>query len=177
MATKNPGRRKKGPRQPSLRRGRYQINVLLGAETKDYLLAAARKSGRTTSAEAAVLVENAITMNRLLAAMATTIEQVAAGNLEVALRKAGYVPLRDPRGTVWLPPDHPSNPGRSSFEAWAPGELEAQATGISDEEIERRNRAKIEANARLPLFDMDAARRQLGEIEEISNAPKEDDAA
>jgi hypothetical protein len=161
--------------------------MLLSAETKDYLLAAAKKSGRTTSAEAAVLVENAINMNRILAAIGTTAEQIAAGNLEVELRKAGYVPLRDPAGNVtWLPPGHPANPGRSGFEEWKPGELEAsleqvaaahEAAGISDAEIARRNQQKFEEADRRPKFDMDAAIERIEEIEESANAPKKDDAA
>jgi hypothetical protein len=169
------------PRQPSIKRGRHQVNFLLTPELKDQLLAAATKSGRTISGEAAALVETALTVKGLLAAMGTTADEIAKGNHEVALRRAGFAPLRDGTGNVtWLPPGHPANPGGGGgFEAWAPGEFEAQqATGVHDEEVERRNRAKIEANDRLPRFDTDAARRRLKEVEEISNAPKKkNDAA
>jgi hypothetical protein len=165
--------------QPSIKRGRHQVNFLLSPELKDQLLAAATKSGRTISGEAAALVETALTVNGVLAAMGTRADEIAKGNLEVELRRAGFAPLRDGAGHVtWLPPDHPANPGRSGFEPWSDGELEAQGAGLDDEEVERRNRAKIEANDRLPRFDPDAARRRLEEVEEISNAPKKkNDAA
>jgi hypothetical protein len=179
MARKKLSRRKKGtPRQPSIKRGRHQVNILMTPELKDQLLAAATKNNRTISSEGAALVETAIAIKGLLAAIGARADEIAKGNLEAEMRRAGYAPLRDGTGNVtWLPPGHPANPGRSGFEAWTAAELEAQATG-SDEEIERRNRARLEANDQQPpTFDTDAARRGLEEIEEISNAPKKDDAA
>jgi hypothetical protein len=170
---KKPSRR---PRQPSRRRDRFQVNMLLSNETKNYLLAAAKKSGRTTSAEAAVLVENAINMNRILAVMGKTAEQIATGNVEVELRRAGYAPLRDLAGNMtWLPPGHPANPGRSGFEEWKPSELQA---GVTDAKIEQSNLDKIrQADERPASFSADDALDRLEEIEKSATTPKKDDAA
>jgi hypothetical protein len=154
-----------------------QLGVLVAAGTKAIIAEAARASGRSLSREAEALIERALAYDRQFQAMGTSLEQIKQGNLEIELRKAGYMPIRGPRGTAWLEPGHADHPGRSGFVEWSTGELAAQGAGVSDEDTERRNRAKIEANDRGPRFDMDGARRQLEEIAEISNVPKKDHAA
>jgi hypothetical protein len=86
------GKLRRSPRQPSLRQGRHQVNVLLGTELKNQIFDSALRNGRTFSAEAAVLLQFAITINRLLATMDVTVEQVAA---KAALKNKGERISRD----------------------------------------------------------------------------------
>jgi hypothetical protein len=133
---------------------------------------------RSISEEVEARIERLAAFDSVLAAMSTGLAQIAQGNLEVELRKAGYAPLRDPRGTVWLPPDHPANPGRSGFVAMEPGEVAAREAAGTDEEHQRRIDEKIAEADKRARFDADAAIERIEEVEEISKAPaKKDDAA
>jgi hypothetical protein len=95
-------------RQPSRKKGRYQLNLLISDELGNQLLAEAAKSGRALSTEAVFQIESSLHTKRLLAAMATSAEEVAEGFLDHALRRTDLVLIRDSRGRkAWCEPGHP----------------------------------------------------------------------
>jgi hypothetical protein len=104
--------------------------------------------------------------------MGLSLEQIKRGSLEVEMRRAGFTPRRDWSGNVtWLPPDHPANPGVSSFTAWEPGEREALAPEGAPDRIVPTDEAEAK-------FDMDAVLKRLDAIEQqVSAVSKKDDAA
>jgi hypothetical protein len=176
--------------KPSRRKGRTQINLLIGDELRDHLLEAAERHGRTLASEGAAQLESAFFMNRVLAGLGVLPHNAAAQILEGEMRRFGYVPLRDSRGgVVWLPPGHPDNPGRSGFVAAAPGEVAAylerkgvieEAAGVGADDVDRRNSELLERSQFRPKFDIEASLKKLEEVEEIAKSPapsKKGDAA
>jgi hypothetical protein len=188
-----PRREKSGkPRQPSYKGGRSQINILLSDKTRDLLLASAMASGRTTSAEAAVLIETAILVTGIFKSIGTSAEDVVTNQIETEMRVVGYAPRRDSHGNVeWLPPNHPANPGLSGFASFKAVEVEEmianrEALGISTEEIERRNAEAIrrsdigaEFDVRAAIAAVDRAVEEHVESQSKTEPPKKttDDAA
>jgi hypothetical protein len=101
-------KRSRKPNEPARKGTRFQVNILLTAEAKDHIVAAAQASGRTTSREAEYLIETAITYNRVMKAMGTTIAQIEKGNVEAALHRLGYTAIRHSTGKkAWAEPGYP----------------------------------------------------------------------
>jgi len=134
-----------------------------------------QNSGRSISREAEHLIERALAYDRMMDAMRTNLAEIEKGNVEAALHRLGYTPIRTAHGKLWAPPGYPGIE-RSGFEPWQPGE---QAAGIGDEEIERRNREKLEEADKRPKWSATDALDRLSQIEESATmpAPKKDDNA
>jgi hypothetical protein len=176
------------PIKPARKGQKYQIGVIVAGPTKKAIVESTKASGRSISREAEHLIERALAYDRILAAMGTTLEKIKEGNLEAELWRSGYTPIRTPHGKLWAPPGYPGIE-RSGFVAAEPGEVEAmnervaaahEQAGVTDEEIERQNREKLEAADARPFNRdaFDALNRRIDEVEEISKAPaKKDDAA
>jgi hypothetical protein len=86
---------------------RAQLSLLVRAEIKRYVDKAAQKSGRTQSQEAEHLIERALTYDRMLEAMRTTLDAINRGNIEAAFRSQGYKPFHTPHGKGWVPKGYP----------------------------------------------------------------------
>jgi hypothetical protein len=185
MATKKQGARGHGgpPVKPARKGQKYQIGVIVAGPTKKDIVESTKVSGRSISREVEHLVERALAYDRVLEAM-----RVGGGRggletlLRNELRKAGYVPVRDPATGkfAWHEPGHPAIAGHSAFEEIKPDEWEAHAAAmtVSEEEIQRRNAEAIRRSNLGPAFDTDAAIKRIEEVEELSKAPaKKDDAA
>jgi hypothetical protein len=183
-AKKKPGRRL---RQPSRKKGRAQLNVLVGDELMDRLLEEAGKSGRALSTEAVFQIESGIKFNHLVTFMRTTYDQIFAGNIDETLRECtDLVLVRDLKTGLkaWCEPGHPFTvPSEfvdvETFETEAHLEQSAavkEVVGITDEAIERQNQQKLESADLKPNFDIYEALDRLDEVEEIAKAPKDDAA-
>jgi|GEM_PF-3642767 len=82
---------------------RVSLGLKVTAQIKDLLDAQAKASGRTQSQEAEMMIERAIQYDRTLTAMKTTLEGIQRGNIETALREAGWrsFPVRG-GGKAWV---------------------------------------------------------------------------
>lgn len=95
---------------------RYPLNMRTTFEVRSKLEAAADAAGRSLAQEAEFLIERALQYDIMLAAMNTSLPEIAQRNAEAALRARGYTPKHSPHGNVWYPPGHPEEaPERSSF--------------------------------------------------------------
>jgi hypothetical protein len=169
------------PAEPAGAAQRYSLGLKVTAEMKNLIDQEARRSGRTQSQVTELLLEKAITYERVVSGLNTTLEQIQRGHLEAALRADGYRAVHSPYGDIWLPRDYPLGQ-RSGFKPWDEGEVEQsaaarEAAGISEEEIERRNQAQLEKAENLPRWSATDALDRLSEIEESATAPKKDDPA
>src|SRR5256885_3024959 len=97
---------------------RTQIGVIVGGKTKALLLAAMKESGRTISREAEFLIEKALVYDSTLAAMKRTLEEIEKDNVEAALWRKGWRPVRetDKDGKIWKLWAQPGYPGIESSE-------------------------------------------------------------
>ncbi|MFZ2075645.1 MAG: hypothetical protein WAV38_03140 [Xanthobacteraceae bacterium] len=95
------------PMKPPAEGKRASLGLKVTAEVKAHIDAAARESGRTQSQEAERLIERALQYDELLEAMRTTVTKIKDGNIEAALRAAGYRSLHSPHGKIWVPTDYP----------------------------------------------------------------------
>jgi hypothetical protein len=180
MATKKQGRGHGGPPVKPARKGqKYQIGVIVAGPTKKVLVEATKASGRSISREAEHLIERALAYDRLLEAMRVRgFEQL----IKNELRKAGYVPVRDPATGkfAWHEPGHPVIAGHSGFVVAEPGEWEAHAAAMtaSDEEIERHNAEAIRRSNLGAAFAIDASIERIDEIVQTAKtSAKKDDVA
>src|SRR4051794_34274863 len=127
MATAAVLQRQGGRRIKKVPRGeRTQIGVIVGGKTKALLLKAMQESGRTLSREAEHLIEKALAYDSMLASMKRTLDEIARGDVETALRRLGYPMQRQVLGgkawKSWGEPGHPAIQA-SGFEPWKEGEL------------------------------------------------------
>jgi hypothetical protein len=161
-------KRRHGPPTTPARVGqRFQIGVIVAGPTKKLIMEQAKISGRSISREAEHLIERAVSYDRVMKHMRSTLEEMEKGGVEAVLMRLGYTPIRD-AGTgkkAWAEPGYPGI-GHSGFEAWKPGELEAhqeqaavlrQAAGVTDEDVERSNREKLQRANEDPTPKDDAA--------------------
>jgi predicted transcriptional regulator len=86
---------------------RASLGLKVRIEVKKRIDEAAKASGRTQSQEAEALIEQALAPYFMLEKMHATLNDIERGNIEAVFRKLGYIPLRTPHGTGWLPPGHP----------------------------------------------------------------------
>jgi hypothetical protein len=147
-------KRRHGPPTTPARKGqRYQIGVIVAGSTKKLIMEQATASGRSISREAEHLIERAVAYDRILKHMRSSLEEMEKGGVDAVLFRLGYTPIRDAATgkKAWAEPGFPGIQ-RSGFEAWKPGELEAdleraaiirRAAGISDADVERGNREKL----------------------------------
>ena len=115
---------------------RYQIGVIVTGETKTLITQAAKASGRTISREVEHLIERALHYDRMLNSMRTTLGEMEKSNVEAALWRQGFTPVRPLKDgqplakegggywTVWAEPGYPGIQ-RSGFEEWTPAERAA----------------------------------------------------
>jgi hypothetical protein len=103
---------------PSGKQKRSQVTVLLRADIKRALIKAAQENGRTLSAEGEVWFERLLTYESTLERMRTNLEKMEKNNVEAALWRLGYTPIREPiEGNAWKLWAEPGYPGtkRSGF--------------------------------------------------------------
>jgi hypothetical protein len=136
-----------------------QIGVLVSAATKTLIVQSAKASGRTISREVEHLIERALHYDRLLNSMRTTLGEMEKGNVEAALWRLGFTPVRPFKDgqpvakegggywTVWAEPGYPGIQ-RSGFEGWTEEEQAAlaertePARNYPDEELDAMWAAK-----------------------------------
>ncbi|MDA9521470.1 hypothetical protein XI06_14195 [Bradyrhizobium sp. CCBAU 11434] len=95
------------PVKPVQEGTRVSLGLKVRPEVKARIDTAARNSGRTQSQEAEHLIEMALAPITMLERMQQTFTEIERGNVEATFRRLGYMPLRTPHGTAWLPPGHP----------------------------------------------------------------------
>jgi hypothetical protein len=157
------------PGRPRKFEKRHHATVRIAPERYADLRATADAARRSVSEEVEHRIERLAALDGALAAMRTDVAQIAKNNFEAELWRRGYTPVRQPGHDMklWAEPGFPSIQ-RSGFEAWAPGELEAdlaqaatirQAAGISDADVERGNAEKLRRadEEAEPKTDEDAA--------------------
>jgi hypothetical protein len=115
---------------------RAQITLLVRPEIKRTLVRSARANTRTLSQEGEMVIERCLVHDRTLAAMNKTMEQIKRGNLEGALWREGYRPVRSVVGgkawKVWAEPGYPGiDPG--GFEPWKEGEARPEPVELPPE--------------------------------------------
>jgi hypothetical protein len=100
---------------------RVSLGLKVRVDIKRLIDKAAHASGRTQSQEAEALIEKALSYDRMLDAMHTTVQAIAEGNVEAAAHKGGYVTIRtiDGKKSFTFEPD-PAK--RSGFVADKPDE-------------------------------------------------------
>lgn len=103
------------PFKPAKPRTRAPLGLIVRAEVKARIEAAAKRTGRTQSQEAEFLIERAIHYDEMLEVMKTNLQQIERGNIEAALTRLGWKHLHDPSGGLWAPPGHPLAAQRSGF--------------------------------------------------------------
>jgi hypothetical protein len=90
---------------------RYQIGVIVTGTTKNIIAKEAMKTGRTISREVEILIERALAYDKVLESRQITLEEMEKGNIEAALWRLGYTPIRTPidgkAWKVWAEPGHP----------------------------------------------------------------------
>jgi hypothetical protein len=91
---------------------RTQIGVIVASRTKALLLKTMQQSGRTISREAEYLIEKALTYDSMLASMKRTLEEIEKDNIEAALWRKGWRPVRevgkdDKIWKLWAEPGYP----------------------------------------------------------------------
>jgi len=94
---------------------RAPLSLLVTPALKARVERAAIANGRTMAAECEALIEQGFVVADVLASMNTSIPKLAQRAAEKNFRDRGYRPIRDPRGTIWLPPGHPAAPPASGF--------------------------------------------------------------
>jgi hypothetical protein len=102
------------PAEPIEVAQRYSLGLKVTAETKNFIDREAKRSGRTQSQVAELLIEKALVFERVVAGMNTTMDEIRRGNVEAAFRAEGYRWVHSPYGKIWLPHDYPLGP-RSGF--------------------------------------------------------------
>jgi hypothetical protein len=108
--TKRRGRPFKAPKAGK----RAPLSLLVRAEIKHLVDERAKASGRTQSQEAEIMIERCLTYDQTLAAMQTTLADMQKDNVEGALRRLGYTPMRVPNEDkpdrpwkLWAEPGYP----------------------------------------------------------------------
>lgn len=95
------------PMKPPAEGKRVSLGLKVTAQVKAHIDAVAQESGRTQSQEAERLIERALHYDQILEDMRTTVQKIKDGNIEAALRAAGYRSLHSPHGKIWVPKDYP----------------------------------------------------------------------
>ena len=92
---------------------RDQVTVLLRADIKRALIKAAQEHGRTLSQEGEHWFERLLTYESTLERMRTNLEKMEKDNVEAALWRMGYRPVREVTkdGKVWKAWAEPGYPG------------------------------------------------------------------
>jgi hypothetical protein len=137
---------------------RTQISVIVSPELKTDIERLAKEQGRSQGQIVELMLERARDYDALLAGLNTTLQQIRQGNLESALREAGYTSVHSSYGKVWLPPGYPLLHGRSGFIAPEKGEQPGPSVEVppleplSGDEIARNVRDIRERMARLEVL-------------------------
>jgi hypothetical protein len=91
---------------------RVSLGLKVIAKTKRIIDQRAQKSGRTQSQEAESLIESALQFERTLKAMGTTLAEMEKQNVNAALFRLGYTPIRHVHeGKAWKLWAEPGFPG------------------------------------------------------------------
>ena len=93
---------------------RVSLGLKVTPNIKRLLDGAAASSGRTQSQEAEMMIERCLTYDQTLEAMHTTLADMQKDNVEAALRRLGYTPVRVPNEDkpdrpwkLWAEPGYP----------------------------------------------------------------------
>jgi hypothetical protein len=100
---------------------RLQLGIIVSRKTKETIEKLARDTGQSQGQVCEVLIEKAIYLDSLVAAMGRTMEAIRDGNIETAFRRAGYVPFNSSYGKIWVPASYPLT-HRSGFIPPEPGD-------------------------------------------------------
>jgi hypothetical protein len=116
------------PVKASRKGQRSRISVDLSAPTRAAIAKQTKLSGRTLAREAEIMIEGFLNYLQMQEQMRTTMEEISKGNVENALLRLGYTPIRSVREgkahKLWAEPGFPGLE-RSNFVPWEKGELEA----------------------------------------------------
>jgi hypothetical protein len=99
------------PMKPPKPGKRAPLSLLVRADIKALVDERAKASGRTQAAEVEAMIERALALDELLAAMKTTNAKLVA----MAFRRQGFVPKSTPHGDIWYPKGHPDAPKTGGF--------------------------------------------------------------
>ena len=104
---------------------RSRISVDISGPTKARIASRAKASGRTIAREAEIMIEGFVVYLEMQERNRTTLEEMQRGNVEGALWRLGYTPIRHVKdGKAWKLWAEPGSPfERSEFKP--EGELEA----------------------------------------------------
>jgi hypothetical protein len=97
---------------------RSRISVDISAPTKALINSRAKASGRTLAREAEIMIEGFVTYQEMMERMRQTLDEMQRGNVEAALWRLGYTPVRRViDGKAWKLWAEPNFPGleRSGF--------------------------------------------------------------
>jgi hypothetical protein len=89
---------------------RYPLNMRTTFEIRSKLEAAAAESGRSLAQEAESLIERALQLDKVLAAMNTSLEKMENDSRDAELIRIGYIIVqRDPdtHKKLWAEPGYP----------------------------------------------------------------------
>ncbi len=91
---------------------RPSLGLKVTAETKLLIEELARSTGRTQSQQAEYLIEAALQYERTLAGMRMTLQAIEKGNVEAALWRQGWRPIRAPATgqKLWASPASAEKP-------------------------------------------------------------------
>jgi hypothetical protein len=174
------------PGRPRKFAPRVHATTRLAPKLHTELMEAATGCGRSLSEEIEWRIERLAAYDSAMAAMRTSLEQIAAGNLEATLWRLGFTPVRHtPSGKkAWLEPGYPGVQ-RSGFvapytpEEWAAHVQHAEAMGVDFDRIEQENARKLREADQRPPVDFAATLDRLDRIaDEAGIEPvKPDEAA
>jgi hypothetical protein len=97
---------------------RSRISVDVSAPTKALIARRAKESGRTLAREAEIMIETSVVYLTMQARTGMSIEEMQTGNVDAALWRLGYTPIRTVKdGKPWKLWAEPGFPGveRSGF--------------------------------------------------------------
>ena len=114
----NPAKRIGRPIKRAVGNERIALGLKVTAKTKRIIDQRARVSRRTQSQEAEYLIESALQFERTLKAMGSTMAAIEGQNVDAALFRRGYTPIRHlHEGKAWKLWAEPGFPGveRTAF--------------------------------------------------------------
>jgi hypothetical protein len=105
---------------------KISLGLKVVPEIKQLIDIQAKISGRTQSQQAEHLIERAVAYDKAFEAMRTTLEMIERRNVDAALYRLGYRPIRSPKTDkkLWAEPGYPGIE-LGGFEPWKPGERES----------------------------------------------------
>jgi hypothetical protein len=147
--TKRIGRPPKAAAGPK----RFALGLKVTAETKRIIDEEARRSGRTQSQVAELLIEKALTYDGMIAAMNQSLEDLRRHQFDAALQREGFRPLNTKYGRGYLPREFPLSQ-TSGFGPWEEGEYVPPSVELPPlEPLKENPQGKLEIEQRLKRLE------------------------